>query len=209
MIKSFDIISITETKLNPLSVDKVDLANYNFFQHDSLTNAGGAGIYVNKDLQAVSRSDGIKFNIPLVESCWIELQSGSNKPNVIIGCIYRHPTANLPNFIYELDRIISSVTSYEAFIFGDMNIDFLNYDEHTLTEDYLNVICSKNFLHLITKATRITHHTATLIEHMYTNALDMNISSRIIAADVSDHLPLFCMAEIQIDKIKQKVYFCD
>ena len=123
-----------------------------------------------------------------MESCWIELQSGSNKLNVIIGCIDRHPTANLPNFIYELDRIMSSLTSYEAFIFGDMNINFLNnYDEHTLTEDYLNVIYSKNFLLLITKATRITHHTATLIEHIYTNALDMNISSRIIAADFSDH----------------------
>ena len=107
LIKSFDIIAITETKLNPLSVDKVDLANYNFFQRDSLTNAGGAGIYVNKDLQALSRSDGIKFNMPLVESCWIELQSGSNKPDVIIGCIYRYPTANLPDFTNELDRIMS------------------------------------------------------------------------------------------------------
>lgn len=108
MIKSIDIIDITETKLSALSADNVDLANYSFFQYDSLTNAGGTGIYVNKDLQAVSRSD-IKFNVPLVESCWIELQSGYNKPNVIIGCIYKHPTANLPDFTYELDRIMRVV----------------------------------------------------------------------------------------------------
>ena len=63
LIKPFDIIAITETKLNPLSVDKVDLANYNFFQCDNLTNAGGAGSYVNKDLQAVSRSDTVKYPI--------------------------------------------------------------------------------------------------------------------------------------------------
>lgn len=92
-----------------------------------------------------------------------------------------------------------------------MNINFLNYDEHTLTEDYLNMIYTKNFLPLIIKATRITHHIAALIDYIYTNALHMNISSRIIAAesDVSDHLPIFCMAEIQIDKIKQKFYFRD
>lgn len=108
MIKSIDIIDITETKLSALSADNVDLANYSFSQYDSSTNAGGAGIYVNKDLQAVSRSD-IKFNVPLVESCWIELQSSYNKPNVIIGCIYKHPTANLPDFTYELDRIMRVV----------------------------------------------------------------------------------------------------
>lgn len=72
LITSIDIIDITETKLSALSADNVDLANYSFSQYDSLTNAGGAGIYVNKDLQAVSRSD-VKFNVPLVESCWIEL----------------------------------------------------------------------------------------------------------------------------------------
>ena len=104
LIKSIDITDITETKRGALSADNVDLANYSFFQYDSLTGAGGAGIYVNKDLQAVSRSD-IKFNVPLVESCWIELQSRYNKPNVIIGCIYKHPTANLHDFTYELDRI--------------------------------------------------------------------------------------------------------
>ena len=108
LITSIDIIDITETKLSALSADNVDLANYSFFQYDTLTNAGGAGIYVNKDLQAVSRSD-IKFNVPLVESCRIELQSSYNKPNVIIGCIYKHPTANLPDFTCELDRIMRVV----------------------------------------------------------------------------------------------------
>ena len=53
----------------------------------------GAGIYVNKNLKAIFRSD-LKFNMLLVESCWIELDTGINKPNVMIGCIYRHPAAN-------------------------------------------------------------------------------------------------------------------
>lgn len=35
---------------------------------------------------------------------------------------------------------MSSLTSYKAFILGDMNTNFLNYDEHTLTEDCLNMI---------------------------------------------------------------------
>jgi hypothetical protein len=32
----------------------------------------GAGIYVNKNLKAIFRPD-LKCNMPLVESCWIEL----------------------------------------------------------------------------------------------------------------------------------------
>ena len=45
---------------------------------------------------------------------------------------------------------------------------------------------------MITKATRITNHSATLIDHIYTNSPEKVIKSGICLADISDHLPCFC-----------------
>ena len=206
--KPIDLIAITETKLNSKSVDNIDLINYDFFHNDSPTNAGGAGIYVNKNLKAIFRPD-LKFNMPLVESCWIELDTGINKPNVMIGCIYRHPAAKLSDFTEELEGIMNGLTSYKTYILGDMNINLFNCDVHGQTEEYLNMIYSNNFFLLITKATRVTCHTATLIDHIYTNASPINITSKIITADISDHLPTFCVSDIQMNRNKEKVYFRD
>jgi exonuclease III len=67
-----DILAIRETKLNHNNVVNIDLLNYNFFHTDSPTMAGGAGLYINNDLQCIHRPD-IKFSMPLVESCWLRL----------------------------------------------------------------------------------------------------------------------------------------
>ena len=45
---------------------------------------------------------------------------------------------------------------------------------------------------IITKPTRITDHTATLIDHIYTNTPEKLIKSGLCLADISDHLPVFC-----------------
>jgi len=44
---------------------------------------------------------------------------------------------------------------------------------------------------IITKATRITDHTSSLIDHIYTNTPEKVIKSGICLADISDHLPVF------------------
>ena len=192
--KKPDILAISETKLNSRSIINIDIPQYNFFHTDSETAAGGAALYICNNLKAIPRTD-IKFNMPLVESCWAEIIASSNKPNIIIGCIYRHPSANMPGFTQELKNIIKSLSNRKqhVYIVGDVNINFLKYNEHANTEDYLNMLYSNNFLPLITKPTRLTDHSSTLIDHIYTNAPIQNTTSGIALADVSDHLPVFCI----------------
>ena len=48
--------------------------------------AGGAGLYINNDLQCIHRPD-IKFSMPLVESCWSEIAAGRNT-----GCLKKNAT---------------------------------------------------------------------------------------------------------------------
>ena len=65
--------------------------------------AGGAALYVSNNLNAIHRPD-IKFDMQQVESCWIELETNSNP--IIIGCVYRHPHANVEEFSTQMDDII-------------------------------------------------------------------------------------------------------
>ena len=51
-------------------------------------------------------------------------------------------------------------------IMGDMNIDLLKFETHTKTDDYLDNLFTHGFIPLITKPTRVTTHSATLIDHM-------------------------------------------
>ena len=56
---------------------------------------------------------------------------------------------------------------------------------------------------LVDKPTRITKHSNTLIDHIYTNDVKSSIVSGIIIDDLSDHLPIFAISE---KASPQKVY---
>ena len=205
-----DILAVSETKLNSKTVINIDIPRYQFFHTDSETAAGGAGLYVSNNLHALCRPD-IKFKMPLVESCWCEIIIGKNKSNIIVGCIYKHPTANLSDFTLELEAIIKNISekNQHIYIMGDINIDFLKNNDHPKTEEYLDMLYSNNLVPLITKPTRITNHTATLIDHIYTNAPIHDTVSGIALVDLSDHLPVFCICNGSVFKMKQKIYFRD
>lgn len=59
------------------------------------------------------------------------------------------------------------------------------------------MLYSHNLLPVITKPTRITSHTATLIDDIYTHSVNRLISG-VMPVDISDHLPIFCTVERQI-----------
>ena len=100
-----DILSITETKLNSNTITNVDLPNYNFYHTDSPTPAGGAAIYIKRTLKSIPRPD-IILNIKLVETCWAEIDPCNGKKHILVGCIYRHPSANVDEFKASLEETI-------------------------------------------------------------------------------------------------------
>ena len=75
---------------------------------------------------------------------------------------------------------------------GDLNENLLKYNEDKQTAEYLDMLLTLGFLPIITRPTRITDHTATLIDHIYTNSPEKLIKSGLCLAIISDHLPVFC-----------------
>ena len=85
----------------------------------------------------------------------------------------------------------------ECLLLGDFNIDLLRYNQHNITNDFLDTMFSHSFLPTINRPTRITSHThtATFINNIFSICLAQNDNtvSGILFVDISGHLPVFTL----------------
>lgn len=92
------------------------------------------------------------------------------------------------------------------FICGDFNIDLLNPNKHVLTEEFTTAMYSMSLNPTTTKPSRITSHSATLIDNILTNNMENNIVSALLRNDIKDHLPVFviydCGCGMKMDEKK-------
>ena len=72
---------------------------------------------------------------------------------------------------------------------GDFNINLLNFDSHSPTDEFFNTMTSYFFQPHIIQPTRITDHSATLIDNIYMNIIEY----KTISDHISDHLPNFIL----------------
>ena len=73
---------------------------------------------------------------------------------------------------------------------GDFNINLLNFDTHSTTDEFLNILNSYLFNPPILQPTRITHRSATVIDIFFNSIVHHTISGNIIY-ELTDHLPNF------------------
>ena len=72
----------------------------------------------------------------------------------------------------------------------------------------VNAYKSYNCLQLITKPTRITPSSSTLIDHIYTTLPLYKVTPGILINDLSDHLPIFVLINsAHVEKVDTKAQF--
>ena len=74
---------------------------------------------------------------------------------------------------------------------GGFTLNLMNYQSHNLTGEFLDMMYSNACFPLITRPTRITSHSATLIDNIFQNSVESNLPSGLLFTDISDHLPSF------------------
>ena len=181
----------------------------NICQADSPTLAGGVALYVSKALTSFPRTD-VTLDMPLVESVWVEIATPQNIKTILVGCIYKHPGANIDEFNGKIDETMKlfNPNKYQLYILGDMNIDDFKCDSHPPTEAYLDMLYSNNLLPIITKPTRLTYHSATLIDYIYTNSTS-KIVSGIVSGIVSLITSQLSVTNIPVKKHNPIKYYRD
>ena len=90
-----------------------------------------------------------------------------------------------------LNKLLENISKEQKSIFllGDFNVNLLNYNEHNQTNEFLDSLASNSFIPLILQPTRITSHSNTLIDNIFSNVIHPDIISGNLTATISNHLP--------------------
>ena len=74
---------------------------------------------------------------------------------------------------------------------GDFNVNPLDYASHTPTTDFVNSFFSHSLLPSIHHPTRVSEHRASIIDNIYTNATNANLTGGNILTQITDNFPQF------------------
>ena len=159
---------------------------------------GGVGIYVKKIFSYTVNNELSVFVDRILESLFIEVSINSKK--ICIGSLYRpgsqHPNLSsneqLSQFCDLFSSIADSINSknHSTYIFGDTNIDCLKYSTSSIVSDFVDLVFSHGLLQVVTKPTRCTLTSATLIDQIFTNSHDDNFETIVVIGKLSDHFPI-------------------
>ena len=186
-----NVLCFVESWLNESTKDLVNFNRYN--DYHSLRESkrgGGVSIYVqNKFKSKILSEHSVVTDV--IESLFVELQVSSTR--ILIGAIYRPPNSDPSQFISAIINLLTSlnIRNYKDLILcGDFNLDFLVYHDNIHVRDFINTLQSFSLIPLISKPTRVTDLSQTLIDNICMTNPD-NILSGILYTDFSDHFPLF------------------
>ena len=97
--------------------------------------------------------------------------------------------------LHELQMTINRENK-DVFILGDINIDILKFQNHHKTNEFLDNTFASGFIPLITRPTRVTQYSATLIDHVNTRKREIDSICGIIICDISDHFGIFSICHL-------------
>lgn len=167
--KNFKVIAITESWLKDSDINDVQIEGFNMFYVNRVSKkGGGVALYIDYHLK-----------------CKIIEQ------NMLFSCVYRAPGPCVELFTDKILEMFEKIYNKPFILCGDFNIDLGN---PSASSEFKNCMKSTDIYPMITKPTRVTTHSATIIDNIFTNVPGKLISG-IFMADVSDHLPVFIIYE--------------
>ena len=131
-----------------------------------------------------------------MESLFIEIDKEvfRSSNNIIIGVVYRPTNTDVDEFSDHMNNIVSILKTERksCYLLGDFNLNLLNADTHSPTQEFIDLMYSDSLFPTITKPTRVTSHSANLIDNIFcNNILNAQALSGILYTDISDHYPIF------------------
>ena len=74
----------------------------------------------------------------------------------------------------------------------DYNVDLIKCKDNQFSRDFLDTLLSYSFIPAISKPTRLSSHSCSLIDNIFINVGHLKVESGIILSDISDHCPVYC-----------------
>ena len=188
---SVDVIGISESKeqIDCGFLTNVNISGYTMHSTPTKSSAGGVALYVKSSLDYKPRDD-LSVCKDEFEMVGIEILNTKSK-NILCCCVYRHPNTDAQEFVNYLDNLLQKLGKENKHIYfmGDFNLNLLNYESHSDTNDFINTMVSHYLLPYILHPTRVTDHSSTVIDNIFSNITDFDTKSGNILCDISDHFP--------------------
>ena len=161
------------------------------------------GIFISDKLRYKQRPD-LEIETDTIEHCIVELKLKNE--NMLMCSGYRALGQNPGKFVNEYDELICHMNKTGLLVVRglDHNLDLLKQKNHNPTLQFVEKNLDLNMVPCITKPTRITKSSATLIDNIFVPLnLVPNVSSYIVIEDISDHLPIILkIRDVQLAKKK-------
>ena len=156
---------------------------------------GGVAILVSNKLRCCIRSD---LSSKLKESECITIDiTLKNGSHCIISSMYRSPNSDIPTFLASYNSLVCAMKRDcpKGIIIGlDHNLDFLKSSKHCTMNDFIQNNLDFGLIPTITRPTRITKSSATLIDNIIVSQnLCGSLVSSVLVRDISDHLLTVCI----------------
>ena len=193
-----DVLVLNETFLNNGHTDaELAIKGYQLYRLDrdeTVGKKGGGGLAAYctcaRDISVV---DHLNLCTPDIELLWLKLKLPDTRDTYICS-VYRPPDGNVDAGLASLDDCLASVRdtgSPDIVVLGDVNIDLAmrarTNDKAKLTR-FLTV---NDLSQLIGSPTRVTNHSQTLIDHIYTNRPELYPVNGSCDLGLSDHYLIF------------------
>ena len=213
----FTVVGLTETWLNECDCNLYKLDGYSIVENHRECRVGGGVALLVRDWLTVAERDDICVYNSDIESVFVEIDKDQirSSKNIVIGTIYRPPGQDIDNFNLEINKILDKLhkENKTIYIMGDFNINLMNSDTHTPTGSFLDLMYSNMLFPLITRPTRVTANSATLIDNIFTNNTcgTGSLIQGVFVTDITDHYPIFHIdqeltCEIVDDVIVKRIY---
>ena len=149
-------------------------------------------MYISDRLNYKTRDD----LIAVTEECpfeWLFIEAEVDKKVFVIGTVYKPPDTNVHIFNEHFNDLLRKISNErkKCIIMADFNIDLLKIDTNGQTTDFIHGMFASAFYPTISRPTRVTQQTATLIDNIITNMHEYPVTSGILYNDISDHFPVF------------------
>ena len=122
--------------------------------------------------------------------------------------IYRSLSGNPNNFLEKLEEFLQKLSRHRnknIALLGDINIDLLDYGKEDLVNKYVDLLAEHSFAPVISRPTRITNHSMTIIDHIFVNNCHAVTKSGVITESMSDHLATFVTFLVDQNKVSYKL----
>ena len=192
----FDIITLNETWLDnsTLSQDIVLQGFQEPFRRDREENRfGGVIVYVKNHIPCKRRQD---LEVGQIECIWLECCIYKKK--FLIGTFYRPPNleANKWEYIaYSLEKA-KDTNIQNIIITGDFNCNQYNILDSKMGD----IISDQGMTQLISECTHFTENSATLLDLLIVNNIDIiefsGVGENILPSSLRYHCPIFCVLKL-------------